>query len=219
MTVRHSLRTHLLSLYVLLALLSGIIVPMISMRITMAEFKGYLRERKKYDIDELADALISLYQEEDGWDERRVRDVLRQASRIPMMALALYDTAGRRLFPLRGGEPRHYMMPEAGDLPKEIPSGKGTSKSGTSGSGTLRGGVGRIPLKSDGKDIGTLIVALPPLPGKGELMFVKRLARYAVVGAVFMVVLACALGFIVAGGLSRPVLRAAAPARRITPGE
>ncbi|MDR1873721.1 MAG: hypothetical protein LBQ90_01725 [Synergistaceae bacterium] len=203
---KRSLRTHLLLLYVLLALLSGIIVPMISMHITLAEFRGYLRERKKYDIDELADALVSLYQEENGWDERRVRDVLRQASRIPMMALALYDVDGRRIFPSRGG-PAHMKTPNE------------TSTRRPSGNEALHNWFNKIPLKSDGQSIGTLIVTLPPMPGKVELMFVKRLGLYAVVGAILMVVLACALGFIVAGGLSRPVLRAADRARRISRGE
>ncbi|MDR3230972.1 MAG: HAMP domain-containing protein [Synergistaceae bacterium] len=211
MTIRRSLRTHLLLLYVLLALLSGIIVPMVSMHITLAEFRSYLRERKKYDIDELADSLVSLYQEDGRWNQERVRDVLRQTSRMPMMALALYDAERQRVFPMRtvqGGPPP--VMPRDEDAPQgnDIRAGE-----------PLKSGFNRIFLESNGKGIGTLVVAVPRLPGKVELMFVKRLGLYAVVGAIFMVALACALGFIVAGGLSRPVLRAAERARRISRGE
>ncbi|MDR3265925.1 MAG: HAMP domain-containing protein, partial [Synergistaceae bacterium] len=211
MTIRRSLRTHLLLLYVLLALLSGIIVPMVSMQITLSEFRDYLRERKKYDIDELADSLVSLWQEDGRWDRGRVRDVLRQTSRMPMMAVALYDTDRQRVFPLRtmpGGPPPVMPLDEDAPRGKDIRAGE-----------PLRSGFNRIALTSGGRGIGTLVVALPPLPGKVELMFVKRLGLYAIVGAFFMVALACALGFVVAGGLSRPVLRAAERARHISRGE
>ena len=45
------------------------------------------------------------------------------------------------------------------------------------------------------------------------------MALYALVGAAAMIVVACGLGYVVAGGLSRPVIRAAERARRISRGE
>ncbi|MDR1731590.1 MAG: HAMP domain-containing protein [Synergistaceae bacterium] len=213
MKIKHSLRAHLLLLYVLLALLSGILVPMASIYITLEEFRGYLQERKKYDIREIAGSLISLYQEENFWDPTRVRDVLRQASRMPMMSLALYNADRRRVFPANPGEggPPPILPPEPEHRERE------GSKAGP-GERTLRSGFNRIPLEHEGKPIGTLIVALPPMPGKGEMLFVKRLGIYAIEGAALMVALACALGFFVAGDLSRPVLRAAEQAQRISRG-
>ena len=216
MTLKRSLRVHLLFLYVMLAVLSGVIVPMVGMSMTFSEFKGYLQERKKYDIDDLGNSLISLYQEDGAWDDKRVMDVLRQASRIPMMSLALYDAEGAKVFPTRGAA-RHVMH----DLKSlevrnqmELPSGRDSS-----GTAFLKNGVNRIDLRSYGKPIGSLVVTMPTMPGKIEMMFVKRLGQHTVIGAVLMIVLACVLGFFVASELSRPVLKAAERARRISRGE
>ena len=62
MRFKRSLRTHLLLLYVMLAVLSGVIVPLAGVHWTLSEFRGYLQERKKYDAGELAESLLSLYQ-------------------------------------------------------------------------------------------------------------------------------------------------------------
>lgn len=211
MTIRRSLRTHLMLLYVVLAILSGIIVPLVSMRVTFAEFRDYYQERRKDDIAKLAESLVALYQEDETWDEKRLRDVLRQVSRIPMMSIALYDANDRLVFPSKGMGRR--MMSDLNEAEQENGAKKDPDNA------NLRSGINKIPLESDGRKFGMLLVNLPSYPGKTEMMFVKRMMQHAFVGAILMVVLACALGFIVAGGLSRPVLRAAERARRISTGE
>lgn len=211
MTVRRSLRTHLMLLYVMLAVLSGIIVPLVSIHLTLQEFREYFLEKRKDDVDKLADSLVALYQEDEAWDERRVRDVLRQVSKISTASLALYDANRQLIFPTWGQGRR--MMQNIQETMKKFPALPADDEV------DLNSGINSIALTLEGKNIGTLFVNLPPFPGRNELMFAKRMGHLAFVGAVFMIVLACALGFAVAGGLSRPVLRAAERARRISRGE
>ncbi len=219
MTARRSLRAHLMLLYVLLAVLSGIIVPLVSIRITLQEFREYFLEKRKDDVEKLADSLVALYQEDRTWNEQRVRDVLRQVSRISTASLALYDTDRRLIFPTWGHGRR--MMQNIQETMKRYPflSADSPVGSSTGDDVDLSSGINRIALTLEGQNIGTLFVNLPPFPGKNELLFAKRIGHLAFVGAIFMIVLACALGFAVAGGLSRPVLRAAERARSISRGE
>lgn len=76
-----------------------------------------------------------------------------------------------------------------------------------------------IPLSLEGRRIGTLDANGRPPSSRLEREFVSRMALYALVGAAAMIVVACGLGYVVAGGLSRPVIRAAERARRISRGE
>jgi signal transduction histidine kinase len=210
MKFKRSLRTHLLLLYVMLAVLSGVIVPLAGVHMTLSEFLGYLQERKKYDADELAESLISLYQEEGAWNGIRVADVLRHASKVPMTEL--YDAAGRKVFPTKGARGAAY------DL-RSIEVRGTAGLPGAAENRELKNGVNRIDLYSERAVIGSMLLTLPSFSGKTEMMFAMRLRQITVTGAVLMVVLACALGFFVAGGLSRPILKAAEQARRISRGD
>ena len=71
----------------------------------------------------------------------------------------------------------------------------------------------------DGKTVGTLDVSHRRPPTRYERAFVTYLMRYNLTGAAVMVALACGLGFIVAGGLSRPVVKAVERTERIRRGE
>ncbi|MDR2174507.1 MAG: hypothetical protein LBO82_01040 [Synergistaceae bacterium] len=211
MKFKRSLRTHLLLLYVMLAVLSGIIVPLAGVRWTLSEFRGYLQERKKYDVDELAGSLLSLYREEGVWSGTRAADVLRQASKVPMAEL--YDAEGRRVFPAKSA--KHGAVYDLRSI--EVRGAAGLP--GAPANRELKSGVNRIDLYSDGRLVGSMLLTLPSLSGKTEIMFAKRLGQITMTGAVLMIVLACALGFFVAGGLSRPILKAAGQARRISRGD
>jgi signal transduction histidine kinase len=195
----------------MLAVLSGVIVPLAGVHRTLSEFRGYLQERKKYDAGELAESLISLYQEEGAWNGTRVADVLRQASKVPMTEL--YDAAGRKVFPTKG-----VRRDAAYDL-RTIETRGTAGLPGAPENRELKDGVNRIDLYSEGAVVGSMLLTLPSFSGKTEAMFAMRLRQITVTGAVLMVVLACALGFFVAGGLSRPILKAAEQARRISRGD
>ena len=76
-----------------------------------------------------------------------------------------------------------------------------------------------LPIWREGRRIGTLDANACFPSSRLEREFVSRMALYALVGAAAMIVVACGLGYVVAGGLSRPVIRAVERARRISRGE
>ncbi|MDR1049005.1 MAG: hypothetical protein LBL51_04550, partial [Synergistaceae bacterium] len=212
---RISLRTHLLLLYVLLAVLSGVIVPLVGVRVTLSEFMGYLHERKNYDVGELAETLISLYQEDGRWDDRRVRDVLRQMSKAPIMAL--YDAEENKIFPWEGLG--RYIVHDLDSIELKGAVDFPAPPDAPSRDIRLDDSVNRLNLLSHGKYIGSMVLVTPSFSGRSEMKFAARLRETTLAGAVLMIVLACVLGFFVAGGLSRPVLKAAERARRISQGD
>ena len=59
-----SLRRHFLALYVLLAVLSGIVVPALGLHLSVNAFRNYQIQRRQADFENLRDNLISLYKEE-----------------------------------------------------------------------------------------------------------------------------------------------------------
>ncbi|NLL37885.1 MAG: HAMP domain-containing histidine kinase [Fretibacterium sp.] len=195
---RRSLRTHLLLLYVLLAVLGGIVAPLLGLRVTMSEFDGYLKRKQESDLREIGESLKELYREEGTWNSRRVLDVLRQTLRGPSFVV-LYDAEGRRIFPFQGGR---GPGPRVG---REI---------GPPGSEALR-----LELEDEGKTIGLLVTARLKGPGRFEQEFVERLRFNRAIGGALTLLVACALGFFVSGRLSRPILRAAARTERIGRGD
>lgn len=191
-----SLRVHLMSLYVLLAVLSGAIVPALGMRLTLSGFREYLERRRLSDLESLGQSLEALYREDGGWDRRRVMDVMRSSPRWGVPDIALWDADGNRLLPHGPG--------------------RGHGAHGRKGGG---GKLAVVELNSGDRRIGLLEGSLQALPSRFDRDFVSRLARNTFLGALVMIAVACGLGYFVAGGLSRPVVRAAERARRISRGE
>ena len=58
-----SLRSHLMWLYVLLAIFSGVVVPLLGMLLSHASFQEYQRQGRQVALDSLARSLEDLYQE------------------------------------------------------------------------------------------------------------------------------------------------------------
>ena len=186
-----SLRTHLMLFYVLLAVLGGVIVPALVRHLSLSGFQDYLGRRRTSDLEELGSCLESLYREDEGWNPRRVMDVLRSSAGGMASDIVLLDSGGNRVLPI--GHGRGWGM-------------RGKNRVS-------------IPLSLEGRRIGTLDANGRPPSSRLEREFVSRVALYALVGAAAMIVVACGLGYVVAGGLSRPVIRAAERARRISRGE
>ncbi|WP_299299482.1 ATP-binding protein [uncultured Fretibacterium sp.] len=186
-----SLRAHLMLLYVLLAVLSGVIVPALVRDLSLSGFQDYLGRRRASDLEELGASLEALYREDGGWNPRRVMDVLRSSAGGMPSDIVLLDSGGNRVLPM--GHGRGWGM-------------RGKNRVS-------------IPLSLEGRRIGTLDANGRPPSSRLEQEFVSRMALYALVGAAAMIVVACGLGYVVAGGLSRPVIRAAERARRISRGE
>ena len=178
-------------LYVLLAILSGVIVPALVGHLSLSGFQDYLGRRRASDLEALGASLESLYREDGGWNRRRVMDVLRSSAGGMPSDIVLLDSVGNRVLPMGHGR----------------------------GCGMRGKNRVLIPLSLEGRRIGTLDANGLAPSSRLEREFVSRMALYALVGAAAMIVAACGLGYFVAGGLSRPVVRAAERARRISRGE
>ena len=201
------LRTHMLLLYVLLAILSGIVVPALGTWLSLRGFRRYVAQRRELALDELAVALVSLYEEDGAWDRRRVMDVLRPAPHWAGLSIVLRGADGREVSRLTPGLMERRSMrgrrQGPGRTDEETPPAERST----------------IELTLAGEAVGSLDVEHRPPPGRAEREFIAHLARYGLVGGVAMIVVACGLGVVVAGRLSRPVVRAAERTRRIARGE
>mgnify|MGYP002626239644 CR=1 FL=1 len=185
-----SLRSHFLLLYVILAVLAGIIVPALSVYMSMNAFQAYQLQRRQTDLESLGESLSRLYDEEGGiWKRRRVMDVLHPAPQWMGMRIVLLDSSNREVFTLRparsqNDRPMHHdyiniSLGERGKL--EIDH--------------------RIP------------------EGYSEHSFITYLTHYTLYGALIMIAVACGLGYFVAGRLSRPVIRAIDRTKSIARGD
>lgn len=185
-----SLRSHFLWLYVILAVLAGIIVPSLSVNLSVNAFRDYQIQRRQRDLESLGESLSSLYDEEGGiWKRRRLMDVLHPAPQWMGMHMILRDAEGREIFairpaPLTSNRPIHH---------DHINISLG------------RRGVLEIDHRF-------------PV-GYSEHSFMTYLTHYTLYGALIMIVVACGLGYFVSGRLSRPVITAIERTRSIARGE
>ena len=199
-----SLRTHFLLLYVLLAILAGIVVPSLSVLFSVNAFRNYQINRRQADIENLGESLAALYDEEGGtWKRRRVMDILRPAPQWAGMIITLFDGNGSEVFTFRPMQRMNRMNHNAPPAPEQDNSE-----------------AEHITLKlgHDGR-IGRLEIERRIPTGRYELSFITYLTRYTLSGAVIMIVIACGLGYVVAGRLSRPVIRAIERTKSISRGE
>lgn len=185
-----------MSLYILLAVLSGVIVPGLGMQLSFSGFREYLERRWLSDLEALKDSLETLYREDGGWDRKRVMDVMSSSPRWGVPDIALWDADGNRVL--------HHGP------------GRGHGAHGRK-DGAVKLAV--LELTSGERRIGLLEGSLQALPSRFDRDFMSRLAWNTFLGALVMIAVACGLGYFVAGGLSRPVVRAAERTRRISRGE
>ena len=102
-----SLRGHFLLLYVLLAVLAGIIVPASGVWLSMKAFKNYQIQRRHEDLESLINSLNEIFNEEHSWSHRRLMDVLRPAPQWGGMTIKLFDLAGNEVFTLQPNQYHH----------------------------------------------------------------------------------------------------------------
>ncbi len=211
-----SLRSHFLLLYVLLAVLSGVVVPYLGVRLSANAFRDYQIDRRRADLENLSESLIKLYNEEGGiWKRRRVMDILHPAPQWFGMIITLKDSEGREIFTLRPMPPR---VPEIRSnraiKPENLDSrnNKNNDRERELESFTVN-------LDSNNKIIGSLEIVRRIPSGRYEASFISYLTRYTLAGAFIMILAACGVGYIVAGRLSRPVLKAIERTRQISRGE
>ena len=198
-----SLRSHFLILYVILAVISGIIVPFLSVKLSIAAFRNYQIHRRQADLENLGESLAALYKEEGGvWKCRRVMDVLRPAPQWGGMIISLIDSKGSEVYTLR---------PMPLRMSRKNPSSPLSPPPETSGiefmTVNLPNSSGRLEIEHH----------IPS--GRYELSFIAYLTRYTLAGALIVIVCACGAGYIVAGRLSRPVIKAIERTKRISRGD
>lgn len=193
-----SLLSHFLTLYVLLAFLAGIVVPSISVWMGATAFRNLQIQRRQADLDNLAETLTELYIEEGGdWNSSRVRDILRPAPRWGGMTITLFDADNREIYTLRPMMNININNPSAAETEHL----------------TIKLGRDKI------KNVGRLEITRRLPSGRYERAFIWYLVRYNFFGALIMILAACGLGYIVAGRLSRPVIKALERTRNISRGE
>ena len=199
-----SLRRHFLALYVLLAVLSGIVVPVLGLHLSINAFRNYQIQRRQADLENLGESLTELYEEEGGiWKRRRVMDILRPAPQWFGMTITLIDRNGREIFTLSPLSMHHrgYM---------NVNSNENNDNSNSE----------HITLKLGGeKNIGRLEIERRLPSGRYENSFIDYLLRYTMAGALIMIVFACGVGCFVAEKLSRPVIKVIERTKKIEKGD
>ncbi len=187
-----SLRSHFLMLYVILAVLAGIVVPLLGLKFSVEAFRNYQIQRRQADLENLGDSLSELYREEGGiWKRRRVMDILRPAPQWGGMVIALVDSYGHEIYTLRPMAMAHRMHSAAHE---DSPSANTAETE-------------HITVKLSG-DVGRLEIERRLPSGRYETSFISYLMQYTLAGAFVVILCACGVGYAVAGKLSRPVIAA-----------
>lgn len=205
-----SLRFHFLLLYVLLAILSGVVVPALGVRLSVNAFRKYQIQRRQADLENLGESLTELYEEEGGiWKRRRVMDILHPAPQWAGMKITLLDHGGKEIFTISPMQPMNNNRRGHSNFQGNNNYNRDFAEKSEHIS---------IKLGRD-KNIGSLEIERRLPTGKFESEFIEYLMRYTMAGALIMIIVACGLGFVVAGGLSRPVIQAIERTKRISKGE
>lgn len=193
-----SLRSHFLMLYVILAVLAGIVVPLLSVKLSTEAFREYQIHRRQADIENLGESLSALYDEEGGtWKRRRVMDILRPAPQWGGMIITLIDSKGHEIYTLK---PITLRRQHANEPPR------------------FDGETEHITLKLE-RGIGRIEIERRIPSGRYEMSYLSYLTRYTLAGALVMILAACGVGYAVAGKLSRPVIRAIERTKNIARGK
>ena len=199
-----SLRRHFLALYVLLAVLSGIVVPALGVYFSVNAFRNYQIQRRQADIENLGESLAALYEEEGGvWKRRRVMDILRPAPQWGGMIITLLDDKGREIFTL-----------------KPMPFNHEHGRMNNNANNFFEDDAEFENLTFNlGKNIGKLDIKRRLPSGRYENSFISYLTRYTLAGAFIMILFACGAGCIVAERLSRPVIKVIERTKKIAKGD
>ncbi|MBQ6111507.1 MAG: hypothetical protein IJL01_03850, partial [Synergistaceae bacterium] len=188
-----SLRFHFLLLYVILAVISGIVVPVLCVRLSANAFRDYQIRRRQEDIENLCESLTRLYNEEGGkWQRRRIMDILHPAPQWIGMKITLLDANNNEVFSMKPNQMnRRYRNHESQSEPEP------------------ENNTEHITIKLGNENhIGTLEIERRLPSGRFESEYLSYLMHYTLAGALITIIAACGLGYIVAGKLSRPVIRA-----------
>ena len=191
-----------MALYLILVIVCGIIVPALSVKFSITAFRNYLAQLRQASLDNLGESLMALYEEEGGiWKRRRVMDILRPAPQWGGMIISLIDANDREVFTLRPMQTHRRNDSDNDNSEFEAETEHITMKLGHN------------------KYIGRLEITRRVPTGRYELSFVSYLTRYTLMGAVIMIFVACAIGYVVSKRLTRPVIKAIERTKQISKGD
>ena len=197
------MRSHFLILYVILAVLAGIVVPLLGVKLSVEAFRNYQIQRRQADLENLGDSLASLYGEEGGvWKRRRVMDILRPAPQWAGMTITLIDSRGHEVYTLHP-----IMMPHRNHGSSQDDTALADADETERMTVILARNTGRLEIER----------RIPS--GRYEASFISYLMTYTLAGALVVIVCACGVGYVVAGRLSRPVIAAIERTKDIARGD
>ena len=185
-----SLRAHFLLLYILLAVLSGIVVPALGALLSRNAFMKYQTEKLQADLESLKNSLDELFNEDGIWKRRRVMDILRPAPQWGGMRIILRDSNNYEIYTLKPPNIRSAIV--EGVQTQHI----------------------NIQLENGSLEIFRRIPS-----GRYEEKFISYLTWYTLAGALIMILIACGLGFVISEKLSRPVINAIKRTKKISNGD
>lgn len=212
MSIKRSLRSHLLIFFILMVLICLVLTPWGISIIMGSQFDVYMKERATQEQMEVADALRDIYIAEGGWNLLRVNDVAKQVLRGSIIAVSLNDKTGGMMWSARrrGGQIISWQRRSLSytQINPDYPDNNS------------QGSINRqtLPVIANGTDVGIIEFVSMQLPEGVEAQFLVRFHSYMYMTVFGMLILAGGLSFIVANGISRPILRAARRAKEISGG-
>ncbi len=196
-------------LYVLLAVLCGVVVPALCVKLSVGAFRNYLIQRRNEDFESLANSLDAVYNEEHIWTRRRVMDVLRPAPQWGGMKIKLLDLNNNEIYTLQTGQPNEHRHNNR----------RNQQQNNNVNNISQNNSQSQVEKFNIVFEHGKLEIEHKIPPMRFEDSFINYLTRYILAGAVIMIITACAVGYFVAVRLSKPVIKAIEHTKKISRGD
>jgi len=177
-----------------------------------------MQDRATEEQKEIAVALRDIYIVEGGWNLFRVNDIARQVLRGPLMAVSLSDRTGGMVWSARRRGSQIISWQRISITNPMMSPNYQTDPDYPTNNPQSRLKRQTLPVIVNGANVGILEFISVPLPEGVEAQFLNRFNSYMYIAVFGMLILAGGLSFIVANGLSRPILKAAKRAEEISGG-
>ena len=198
--------------FILMVLICLVLTPWGISIIMGSEFDVYIKDRATQEQKEIVDALRDIYIAEGGWNLLRVNDVTKQVLRGSIVSVALSDKTGGVIWSARRRGTQIISWQRRSLSYTQINADYPDNNSHNSTNRQT------LPVIVNGTEVGILEFESMQLPEGVEAEFLKRFHSYMYITVIGMLILAGGLSFVVANGISRPVLKAASRAKEISGG-
>lgn len=211
-----SLRSHMFMQYAALVLICMIVIPAGVAKILDLQMKNFLEVRMFEDEQRVVDFIQNLYGGNGSWDMPRFSQLQSDLLRKPLVSATLIDNYGRVVW-----EFRRMMMRDIGrgsDMTRGMSHGGhgGRSLSDLSQHFITR----ESKIMAGGRPVATVRFVYMPFVDTREADFLKQFNKQMLLFAVApMLVVASLFAFVMAGRISKPVLKLANRASLISKGK